>query len=263
MSLAFPVPSTLNGQVIFSRRVYQQQGQTYQQIWSWDPASSVLKALTTSPRNHFRPVCSAGKISFVSYLQAVGEDPQMWSLDRGTGEEHRIGPAPVPNFDPKQKKAGCAFYAQTGTLEACGNDTDLALSRAGRPIGHLTIRSNECPSGKCITPIWQLEWSPDAKWLLVGQQGIDSHQIDYYVVNVASLKISKVGSAPDYAVLWLPGSNRLLYNTPETLEPLPGSQGKHSVWVQQLNVFDPETGKSTAITSGLSNSLDASSVHAD
>jgi hypothetical protein len=33
----------LSGQVVFSRRVYKEQGRSYQQIWNWNPAdNSVL-----------------------------------------------------------------------------------------------------------------------------------------------------------------------------------------------------------------------------
>jgi hypothetical protein len=58
--------------------------------------------------------------------------------------------------------------------------------------------------------------------------------------------------------LWLPGREQLLYTTPEDLAPLPGARRKRKVWVQQLILFDPATGKSTAITSGVTNNFDAS-----
>jgi len=33
------------GEVIFSRRVYKEHVASYQQIWTWNPANGVLKAL--------------------------------------------------------------------------------------------------------------------------------------------------------------------------------------------------------------------------
>jgi hypothetical protein len=101
-----------------------------------------------------------------------------------------------------------------------------------------------------------LEWSPDAKWLLVGGL-VDLHEGDYFVVNPATMKLTKVATTFPNSVLWLPGRDELLYTTPEYLAPLPGASRERQVWVQQLIRFEPATVKSTAITSGLSNNVDA------
>jgi hypothetical protein len=53
-------------QVVFSWRVYKERGPSFQQIWSWNPVSGALRALTQSPRDHLRPKCDNGKITFVS-----------------------------------------------------------------------------------------------------------------------------------------------------------------------------------------------------
>ena len=53
--------SSAFGEVIFSRRVYREHGASYQQIFLWNPADSVLKELPHSPRDHYYPRC-AGRI---------------------------------------------------------------------------------------------------------------------------------------------------------------------------------------------------------
>ena len=55
--LALLFVSSAFGEVIFSRRVYKEHGASYQQIWTWNPADGVLKALTHSPRDHDHPTC--------------------------------------------------------------------------------------------------------------------------------------------------------------------------------------------------------------
>jgi hypothetical protein len=79
---------------------------------------------------------------------------------------------------------------------------------------------------------------------------------DYYLVNLASMKLSTIASA--YTAFWLPGRDQIIYVTPQDLAPLPGKQRKHNVWVQQLIFFDPAKGTPTAITSGLTSNVDPS-----
>src|SRR5580658_5559396 len=87
--------SSLSGQVVFSRRVYKEQGPSYQQIWTWNPSNGVLKALTYSPRDHYLPVCTSGAITFVSPepWQAAAK---LWSFDPASGKERVIGPPLIP-----------------------------------------------------------------------------------------------------------------------------------------------------------------------
>lgn len=265
--LSFFSVSSLSGQVVFSRRVYKEQGHSYQQIWTWNPANGVLKALTRSPRNHYQPACVKGKITFVS-PEPYEENSKLWSFDPASGRERPIGPAPIPPSHETPPQNDCPRFAKAGGLEACGNDEDLSVSRAGKVVGHFSIQTNECPIdnhgtiGKCATPILFLTWSPDAKWLLVGELGLNTNstapQIDYYVVEAATMKLTKVASATQDDTLWLPRRDELLYVTPRDLAPLPGTRSERTVWVQHLMLFDPATGKTTAITSGVSNNLDAS-----
>jgi hypothetical protein len=254
--------SSVSGQVVFSRRVYNEQGPSYQQIWAWFPSSGVLKALTRSPRNHLLPACTGGKITFVS---SEGEEnrvnSKLWSFDPASGEERVIGPPPMPPDHEPKPKNGCDVFAKAGSLEACGKAENLSVSRDNKAIGH--FKTDECSIdehgtlGKCEAPIVSLVWSPDAKWLSVGGTD-DLHEWEYYIVNPATMKLTRFATALPDSVLWLPGRDELLYATPEYTAPLPGARRARQVWVQQLIQFDPATGKSTAITSGVTNNLDAS-----
>jgi hypothetical protein len=257
--LSLFLASALSGQVVFSRRVYQEHGRSYQQIWTWNPANGALTAVTHSPRNHYLPKCRNGKINYVS-PEPWQENAQLWSFDLASGEERVIGPAPMPPDHETTPKNGCLVFAKAGGLEACSEDDDLSVSRRGQVIGHFDSQHN-CPiddhgtMGRCGSPIESLEWSPGAKWLLIGEV-VNVKEYDYYVVETATMKLSKVASASD--ILWLPGRDELLYITPEGLAPLPGAGRERNVWVQHLMLFDPATGKNTAITSGVTNDLDAS-----
>jgi hypothetical protein len=266
-SSLFGQASSLSGQVVFSRRVYNEQGPSYQQVWTWNPSNGELKALTHSLRDHYLPACTGGRITFVS-PQKWEAGSKLWSFTPASGEERIIGQPPAPPDQETPPKNGCGAFAKAGSLEACGKDEDLSLSRGGMPIGHFNIQTNECPIdthgtiGKCETPILSLEWSRDAKWLLVGELGLNTNssapQFDYYVIDPAAMKLTKVASASQDDILWLPGREEVLYTTPRDLAPLPGARHVRSVWVQQLKLFDPGTGKTTAITSGVTNNLDAS-----
>jgi hypothetical protein len=266
--LSFFLASSLYGQIVFSRRVYKERGPSYQQIWTWNPADGALKALTQSPRDHYLPACTrGGAITFVSPGKWEA-NAKLWSFDPASGEERAIGPAPMPPDRETTSKKECSVSAKTGSLEACGKDENLSVSRAGKAIGHFEIQTNKCQIdsrgtiGKCDTPILSLLWSPDTKWLLVGELGLETNstapQFDYYVVETAAMKLTKVASASQYDILWLPGGDELLYTTMRDTAPLPGAGRERNVWVQQLIVFDPATGKSKAITSGVTNNLDAS-----
>jgi dipeptidyl aminopeptidase/acylaminoacyl peptidase len=252
--------SSLSGQVVFSRRVYSEQGPSYWQIWTWNPSNGALKALTRSPRNHFLPACTSGKITFVS-SQAEEDrvNSKLWSFDPTGGEEREIGPQPVPTDHRPKPQKGCDVFAKAGSLEACGKAEDLSVSRDDKVIGH--FKTDQCPIdehgtlGKCETPIVSLKWSPDAKWLLV-ETTEDVHEVDYYVVSASAMKLTRVATAD--GALWLPGRDELLYTTPEATAPLPGARRERQVWVQQLIRFEPANGKSVAITSGVTHNSDAS-----
>jgi hypothetical protein len=264
--LALLFVSSAFGQVIFSRRVYKEHGASYQQIFTWNPADGVLKALTHSFRDHYHPTCDGRIVKFTSPSPDVTDDVRLWRLNPATGEERVIGRAPEPKEEPVSRLRGCNPFAKLGDLEACGNEEILVVSRSGRQIGRFQIQVNTCPIdnhgtiGKCETPIRSLDWTEDGKWLLIGEEGLNDgsgqRQDDYYLVNLATMKLSTVASA--YTAFWLPRRDQIVYVTPQHLAPLPGGLRKHNVWVQQLMFFDPVKGTPIAITSGLTNNVDPS-----
>jgi Tol biopolymer transport system component len=81
--------SALQGQVIFSRRVYAERGRSYQQIWRWDAATGGLKPLTRSPRDHNQLSCSRDGKRILS-VSENGSADSVWSLDLATGAEHQL-----------------------------------------------------------------------------------------------------------------------------------------------------------------------------
>lgn len=269
--LPFFLAASLSGQVIFSRRVYREQGASYQQIWTWNPANGSLKELTHSPRNHYLPTCTDGKITFVS-PEKWADNAKLWSFDAASGEEREAGPAPEEKRRPEpSQKHGCTWWAKAGALEACGTEEDLTVSREGKQIGQFHIQVNECfdagggTRGPCDTPILSLEWSWDGKRLLVGELGLEtsstSPQFDYYLVDAGSMKLQKVASAVQYSMMWLPGREDLVYITPTDMASLPGAGRARRVWVHQLMMFNPTTGAHQAITSGIANNVDAALCH--
>jgi hypothetical protein len=70
------------------------------------------------------------------------------------------------------------------------------------------------------------------------------------------MKISMMASAE--TAFWLPGRDQIVYVTPQGLAALRGGRSKRYVWAQQLMLFDPLKGASTAVTSGLTNNIDPS-----
>jgi hypothetical protein len=245
--------SSLTGQVVFSRRVYQEKGRSYQQIWTWNPEDGALRALTQSPRNHYLPECTDGKTTFVS-PEPWQAGAKLWSFDRATGEERVIGPAPASPVR-KTPPDDCEAFAKRGALEACGKKDDVLLTRAGKPAGQFHL-----PLDEYDARMESMTWSPDGKWLLVDELGehtnSTSPQSDFYVIDPATKKISKAASASQ--ALWLPGRDELLYTTPRDMAELRSAGRTVGVWAQQLMRFDLATGKTTTVTSGVTNNLEAS-----
>jgi hypothetical protein len=247
LSLALE-PCLYGREVVFSRRVYKEQGPSYQQIWSWNPANGVLKQLTHSARDHYLPACKEGKITFVS-SETGTENARLWSFDPTGGQERVIGPAATA--PERETQNGCV---SSGALEACTrNKADLLLSRGGKQIADFHIQAHDCQPSPCGTPILSLEWSPDGKYLLVGGLA-DLSETYYFLVDPVAMKLREVATA--WNMIWLPGREELLYVTPMDTAPLPGGRRERNVWVQHLMLLNATTGTSRAITSGLSNNVD-------
>jgi hypothetical protein len=245
----------LYGQVVFSRRVYKEQGQSYQQIWNWNPADNNLRQLTDSPRDHYLPSCSGSSISFIS--PAPWQDnAKEWIFDRSTRSERIVGPAPLDDVREPVLGSGCDVRARAGPLEACGKAGEVTVSREGKQIGRLRVSPGPSAIGGDF-PIESLAWSASGKWLLVATLGIDTNssspQSDFWVVDAASMKLTKAGSGNSGA--WLPVRDIFFYTSPRDLAPLGGARRPRGVWVEHLMTFDPALGKTTAITSGVTNNL--------
>src|SRR5580658_8715034 len=125
--LALLLVSSAFGEVIFSRRVYQPHGASYQQIWTWNPADGVLKALTHSGRDHYHPTCDGRIIKFTSPSPDVTDHVRLWNLNLATGKESVIGPWEDPEEEPVSRTRGCDQFAKLGELEACGNEETLVV----------------------------------------------------------------------------------------------------------------------------------------
>jgi hypothetical protein len=254
-ALILSVPLTAAAQVLISRRVYQQNGPSYQQIWNYNPSDGALQPLTHSARAHYQPTCSSnGKaILFVS-LEDGMPGAKRWSFNRATGVERVISSRPVvhPAAEENHGTADCLVSARAGDLLACANGREVILFRNQAQIARARIAKQNLRIGK-------LSWSPSREWLLVDTLGENSNssspQSDYYALDVLSRKVIPVGSGN--SALWAPGKTAILYTTPRELTPLPISS-RHSVWVSHVVSFDPATKKTADITSGLTNDTDLS-----
>ena len=249
------LPALLSAQVAFSRRVYQQSGATYQQIWRWDPSEGGLKPLTDSERNHFQPACSQdGRyIYFLSGTDLYNYNG-LWSFDRQTGQERKLSADPkLPGDGANQPSiADCndAVWSHDKERLACSAGQDVLIRDAvGKEVGRLHF-------GERATAPSAMAWSPDRKWLLVGTPGQDdnstSRQSDYFALDLGRMAWIPVGSGND--AMWLPGRNEIIYSTPRELAALTPSS-KHRVWSTHLMVFDPATRRRTPITSGVTNNM--------
>ena len=67
------------------------------------------------------------------------------------------------------------------------------------------------------------------------------------------MKLTKAASGN--AAAWLPDRDELFYTSPRDMASLAGARRPRGVWVEHLMVFNPASGKTTAITSGITNNL--------
>jgi hypothetical protein len=254
-ALILSIPLIAPAQVLISRRVYKQNGPSYQQIWNYNPADGALQPLTHSARAHSQPACSSnGKtILFVSPEDGL-PGAERWSFNRATGVERVISNQRVihPAAEENHGTPECAVSARAGDLLACASGREVILFRNQAQIARARVAKQNLRIGK-------LSWSPSREWLLVDTLGENSNssspQSDYYALDVLSRKVIPIGSGN--SGLWIPGKTAVLYTTPRELTPLP-SPSKHSVWVSHVVSFDLATKKTADITSGLTNDTDLS-----
>jgi hypothetical protein len=247
--LLFPI--TAFAQVLISRRVYQEHGPSYQQIWNYNPANGALQPLTHSARNHFKPTCSSkATIFFVS--SQLDAAPQTWSFSRSSGAERLVSKKALPDSRTETPSANsaCSASARAGDLLACAQGREVVFMRNQAQIARVRVAKHDLRIGR-------LTWSPSRQWLLVDASGQNSNssspQSDYYAVDVVSRKTIPAGSGN--SAVWVPGKTAILYTTPRELSPLSSVSG-HSVWVSHVVSFDPTTKQTVDITSGLTNDTD-------
>src|ERR1700749_220784 len=90
------LPLAVPAQVLISRRVYQEHGASYQQIWNYNPLDGALQPITHSTRNHFKPTCSS-KTSILFTTSQPAPTAQTWSLNRATGVERLLSKKAMPD----------------------------------------------------------------------------------------------------------------------------------------------------------------------
>jgi len=67
------------------------------------------------------------------------------------------------------------------------------------------------------------------------------------------MRLIKAGSGNDET--WLPARDDFFYTSPRDMAPLGGVSHARGVWVEHLMVFNPASGKTTALTSGVTNNV--------
>ena len=211
-------------QVVFSRRVYQVRGRSFQQLWAWSVADGKLAQLTNDPRDHTSPICPADGRDLPGVEPACDDDTAVASPDRS--------------------RVACT---------ARGREIVILDFDTRREIARIPFQQHYL-SGEPYPP-WPLEssWSPDGRYLLVGTGAVTnstSPHLDYFVLDLPTERWTRAfsGNHP----VWLPDSTRVVFSTERDLVPLPGSP-KQKVWVAHLALYDYATGAARLLTSGVSN----------
>jgi hypothetical protein len=229
------LPDWLSAQVVLSRRVYAEHGQSWQQLWISSQGYDNFKQVTRSPRNHDAAVCShdGKQIFFTSDDRGdlnVGyaySQESLWSFDRITGEERLLRKVPVSRLVLIGVTAdGAPLILQAGNLARIGQNEwriDKISSAALSPDGARIVVSREdqtafitdsatgrsqLPIGRCL----EASWSPGGSRIAC----IDAP--DVVILDSGTLKeiervrFSERDSAPEDPV-WSPDERRLLVGT--------------------------------------------------
>jgi Tol biopolymer transport system component len=267
---ALSVPASVVAQeIVFSRRVYAAQGQSFQQLWAWSFDTGMFRQLTRSARNHDRPSCTAEgtRVLFETTATAPFAPTTHWSFDVSTATEvpihDQVPPASVPDQERIQQPANCDERTLTtspdGLRLACtakGQDIVIFDRPTTREIQRIPFQQR-MSSGDTY-PSWPLEtnWSPDGRRLLVGTYGENgsstSFQLDYFVLDLATERWSRAFTGSD--AVWLPDNATVLFTTPRDLAPLSWSP-QRQVWVAHLVRYDLRDATETPLTFGVTNDV--------
>jgi hypothetical protein len=255
-------------QVVFSRRVYQVRGRSFQQLWTWSVADGTLAQLTNSARDHFSPICSADRrdVFFDSWSPPDPPGPpSRWALDRTTGVERRLkafGFTRVQHW--REPVARLAPPCDDDTAVASPDRSRVACTAKGeeivildfdthREIARIPFQQHYLSGEAYLSWPLQSSWSPDGRYLLVGTGAATnstSPHLDYFVLDLPTEQWTRAFSGND--PIWLSDSTHVVFSTERDLAPLPGSS-KHKVWVAHLALYDYTTGAVRLLTSGVSN----------
>jgi hypothetical protein len=95
---------------------------------------------------------------------------------------------------------------------------------------------------------------------MVATLGIDtsssSPASDFWIIEIGSTELTKAGSGNSPS--WLPSRDIFFYASPRDRASLGGVPPSRGAWMEHLMAFDPASGKSTAITSGVTNNVQPS-----
>ncbi|HEX4347370.1 MAG TPA: hypothetical protein VHZ73_07340 [Vicinamibacterales bacterium] len=263
-------------QVAFSRREYAATGTTYQQVWMLDVATGKIRQLTKSNRDHNLPECTAdGKEVVFDAGDVLLNRHSAWSLNIGTGVEAQTTTSQKSLFHRRDAiqigGAQCEepVASADGKRVACVLNRDLEVLDAGTraELQRLTFTGTDSTgapyavppggAGPGRVPATDIRWARDGRQVLVGVYGENSgstaHASDYFIADLAAKTWRKAMSGND--AIWLPDGKSILYTTMRDLTPLPAPASAHSVWTQHLMSFDVASGKSTALTSGVTNDV--------
>lgn len=255
-------------QVVFSRRVYQVRGPSFQQLWTWSVADGTLAQLTNSPRDHTSPICSAdGRDVFFDSWSPPNPPgpPRRWAFDRKSGVERplkvvdstrvQLGREPVADFAPPCDDDSAVASPDRSRVACTAKGVEIVILDfdTRQEIARIAFQQRYL-SGEPYPP-WPLQssWSLDGRYLLVGTgapTSSTSPHLDYFVLNLSTEQWTRAFSGNN--PIWLPGSTRVVFSTERDLAPLPGSS-KHKVWVAHLALYDYAMGAVQLLTSGVSN----------
>jgi Tol biopolymer transport system component len=200
--------------------------------WRIDKIDPSDNAAAVSPDGRALAVVIAKSLD----QEGQSHDARLFIADTATGQSRvQLGKYEAPAWSPDGTRIAAIADDGLAILDVA---TRKETARVGWP------KPDRAPE--------DLVWSPDEKYLLAGLYGdaggAGDPQRDYFLLNIATGKWTAVVTAQK--LLWLPGSDALLYLRPVGMTPLPPG-GKHNVWTTQLAAFDLATHQDTELTKGL------------